>query len=263
MKDVDAWDALLRRHVDDRGRVDYATWQRQGTVALEQWLAAQRPFDPEPGFRAEAMALWINLYNALVIRQVLARFPVASIRPTIAAVPNWPAFLAFFSRPVISLQGQPLSLNRIEHAILRPRFGDPRLHFALVCAAVGCPLLRPEAYRAERLEAQLEEDARRFLQHPQKLHFEPARGRLWVSRIFQWYRGDVLAVAPSIPAYVGRYRPELALPADVRLHYLPYDWALNGRDSVADVAVEPLQPRGRHPQAPEQADHQVDPGGLP
>ena len=151
----------------------------------------------------------------------------------------------------------------LEHDLLRPRFGDPRLHFALVCAAVGCPLLRPEAYRAERLEAQLEEDARRFLQHPQKLRFEPASGRLRVSRIFEWYRGDVLAVAPSIPAYVGRYRPELALPADVRLHYLPYDWALNGRDSVVDVAVEPLQLRGRHPQAPEQADHQVDPGGLP
>ena len=147
MLDIAIWDGLLRRHVDDRGRVDYATWQRQGAAELEHWLAAQRPFDPEPGSRPEAMALWINLYNALVIRQVLARFPLASIRPTIAGVPNWPAFLAFFSRPVISLQGQSLSLNRIEHGILRPRFGDPRLHFALVCAAVGCPLLRPEAYR--------------------------------------------------------------------------------------------------------------------
>ncbi len=242
MIDVTVWDGLLRRHVDGRGRVDYAAWQQQGAVELEHWLADQRPFDAEPDSSAKAMALWINLYNALVIRQVLARFPLASIRPTIAAVPNWPAFLAFFSQPVITLQGQPLSLNRIEHGILRPRFGDPRLHFALVCAAAGCPLLRAEAYRPERLEAQLEEDARRFLQHPQKLRFEPARGRLWVSRIFQWYRGDVLAVAPSIPAYVGRYRPELALPADVRLRYLPYDWALNGRDSVADVAVEPLQP---------------------
>jgi hypothetical protein len=228
MLDVAIWDGLLRRHVDDRGRVDYATWQRQGAAELEHWLAAQRPFDPEPGSRAEAMALWINLYNALVIRQVLARFPLASIRPTIAAVPNWPAFLAFFSQPVISLQGQPLSLNRIEHAILRPRFGDPRLHFALVCAAVGCPLLRPEAYRAERLEAQLEEDALRFLQHPDKLRFDPVNGRLHVSRIFQWYRGDFLAVAPSIPAYVGRYRPELALPTGIRISHLPYDWALNG-----------------------------------
>jgi hypothetical protein len=228
MLDVATWDGLLRRHVDDCGRVDYATWQRQGAAELEHWLAVQRPFDPEPGSRAEAMALWINLYNALVIRQVLARFPLASIRPTIAGVPNWPAFLAFFSRPVISLQGQPLSLNRIEHEILRPCFGDPRLHFALVCAAVGCPLLRAEAYRAERLEAQLEEDALRFLQHPDKLRFDPVNGRLHVSRIFQWYRGDFLAVAPSIPAYVGRYRPELALPTGVRISHLPYDWALNG-----------------------------------
>jgi len=228
MIDVAAWDGLLRRHVDDRGRVDYAAWQRQGAAELEDWLAAQRPFDPEPDSRAAAMSLWINLYNALVIREVLARFPLASIRPTVAGVPNWPAFLAFFSRPVISLQGQSLSLNRIEHDVLRPRFGDPRLHFALVCAAMGCPLLRPEAYRPERLEAQLEEDAHRFLRHPQKLRFDPASGRLLCSRIFQWYRRDFLAVAPSIAVYVGRYRPDLALTAGVRLAHLPYDWALNG-----------------------------------
>lgn len=228
MTDVAAWDGLLRRHVDGAGRVDYGAWQHQGAVELENWLADQRPFDPEPGSRAEAMARWINLYNALVIKEVLARYPLASIRPTIAGVPNWPVFLAFFSRPVVSLQGQPLSLNRIEHGILRPGFNDPRLHFALVCAAVGCPRLRPEAYTAERLEAQLEEEALRFLQDPQKLRFDPARGRLHVSRIFQWYRGDFLAVAPSIGAYVGHYRPELALPAGVRLSYLPYDWALNG-----------------------------------
>ncbi|MCT0208152.1 DUF547 domain-containing protein [Synechococcus sp. CS-1332] len=228
MIDVATWDGLLRRHVDGRGRVDYGAWQRQGAAELENWLASQRPFDPESGSRAGAMALWINLYNALVIREVLARFPLASIRPTIAGVPNWPSFLAFFSRPVISLQGQSLSLNRIEHEILRPRYGDPRLHFALVCAAVGCPLLRPEAYRPEQLEAQLDEDALRFLQHPHKLRFDPVNGRLYVSRIFQWYSRDFLAVAPSIGAYVGSYRPELALPAGVRLSFLPYDWALNG-----------------------------------
>ena len=174
------------------------------------------------------MALWINLYNALVIRQVLARFPLASIRPTIAGLPNWPAFLAFFSRPVISVQGQPLSLDQIEHGLLRPRFGDPRLHFALVCAARGCPLLRPEAYCAERIAAQLEEDARRFLPNPLKLRFDPACRTLYCSRIFQWYRRDFLAVAPSIAAYVGRHRSDLDLPADVRIAYLPYDWALNG-----------------------------------
>jgi hypothetical protein len=228
MIDIAAWDGLLRRHVDDRGRVDYAAWQRQGAMELEGWLAAQRPFAPGPEVRAEAMVLWINLYNALVIREVLARFPLASIRPTIAGVPNWPAFLNFFSRPVITLQGQSLSLNHIEHGVLRPRFGDPRIHFSLVCAARGCPLLRPEAYRPERLEAQLEEDALRFLQHPQKLRFSPASGRLQCSRIFQWYRRDFLAVAPSIPAYVGAFRPDLELPANVRLAYLPYDWALNG-----------------------------------
>ena len=184
MIDVATWDGLLRRHVDGRGRVDYGAWRAQGAAELEHWLAVQRPFDPEPGSSAEAMALWINLYNALVIRQVLARFPLASIRPSIAGVPNWPAFLSFFSRPVITLQGQSLSLDRIEHGLLRPRFADPRLHFALVCAARGCPLLRPEAYRPERISAQLEEDARRFLLNPLKLRFDPARRTLYCSGSF-------------------------------------------------------------------------------
>ena len=231
MIDVDVWDDLLGRHVDGMGRVDYAAWQRQGAAELEAWLAAQCPFEPDPGAGPEAMALWINLYNALVIREVLGRFPLASIRPTVAGIPNWLAFLRFFSRPVIVLQGRPLSLNRIEHGILRPRFRDPRIHFALVCAAVGCPLLRQEAYRPERLAVQLEQDALRFLHHPQKLRFEPARATLHCSRIFQWYRRDFLAEAPSIAAYVSRYRPDLDLPASVRLAPLPYDWALNGRGS--------------------------------
>ena len=228
MIDVAVWDGLLRRHVDGEGRVDYAACQRQGAYELEGWLAVQRPFDPDPGVGPGAFALWINLYNALVIRQVLARFPLASIRPSVAGVPNWPAFLSFFSRPVITLQGQSLSLDRIEHGLLRPRFADPRLHFALVCAARGCPLLRPEAYCAERIAAQLEEDARRFLLNPLKLRFDPACRTLYCSRIFQWYRRDFLAVAPSIAAYVGRHRSDLDLPADVRIAYLPYDWALNG-----------------------------------
>ncbi len=228
MIDVAVLDGLLRRYVDGEGRVDYAAWQGQDAAELEGWLAAQRPFDPDPGAGPGALALWINLYNALVIRQVLARWPLASIRPSLAGVPNWPLFLAFFSRPVITLQGQPLSLDRIEHGLLRPRFGDPRLHFALVCAARGCPLLRPEAYRPERVGAQLEEDARRFLGNPLKLRFDPARRTLHCSRIFQWYRRDFLAVAPSIAAYVGRHRPDLDLPADVRIAWLPYDWALNG-----------------------------------
>jgi hypothetical protein len=228
MIDVAVWDGLLRRHVDGEGRVDYGAWQGQDAEALEGWLAEQRPFDADPGDGPGALALWINLYNALVIRQVLARFPLVSIRPSIAGVPNWPAFLAFFSRPVITVQGQPLSLDRIEHGLLRPRFGDPRLHFALVCAARGCPLLRPEAYRPEHVTEQLEEDAQRFLRNPLKLRFDPVRRTLHCSRILQWYRRDFLAVAPSIAAYVGRHRPDLDLPADVRIAWLPYDWTLNG-----------------------------------
>jgi hypothetical protein len=126
-----------------------------------------------------------------------------------------------------------VSLGEIEHRILRP-LGDPRIHFAIVCASIGCPLLRNEAYRPERLEAQLEDDARRFIRNPAKVRYDAATNVLHCSLIFRWYRGDFEAVAPSLTAYIlprlttipGGAPSESSQP-EPALRFLPYDWSLN------------------------------------
>lgn len=235
MIDFTPWNTLLHRYVDDQGRVNYQTWQREALTDLNQWLDQVAAIAPTltlaPALtidRNQQLALWLNLYNALTIRQVLDRYPITSIQPRVLGVPNWPAFLAFFSRPVFSLAGQTYSLNAIEHGILRPTFQEPRIHFALVCASIGCPLLRQEAYWPDRVGSQLEDDAQRFMANPDKVQYNAEEQTLYCSKIFKWYRADFLQVASSIPTYI---QPYLAnggpLTETTPIRYLNYDWNLN------------------------------------
>jgi hypothetical protein len=224
---------MLRQYVDEQGWVNYQTWQIEATQKLDTWLAetAQISLQDYPE-KDQQLALWLNLYNALVIAQVLKRYPIASIRPTILGVPNWLAFFQFFVRPVYTLKGQPYSLNDIEHGTIRPQFQDPRIHFALVCAATGCPLLRNEAYLPERVQTQLTEDADRFINNPQKIHYDATTGTLYCSQILKWYRQDFLQVAPSIPVFVRSYLSSTSeFNPNAQVRYLPYDWRLNQRMS--------------------------------
>ncbi|WP_017301736.1 DUF547 domain-containing protein [Nodosilinea nodulosa] len=223
------WNTLLQTYVDDQGRVDYARWQREALPDLEGWLASL-PRSLDNLASEESLALLINLYNALTIQQVLHRYPMASILPKLLGLPNWLAFWRFFSRSLYTLDGKPVSLNDLEHSILRPRFKEPRLHFALVCASVGCPILRNEAYWPDIVEAQLETDAHRFIHNPDKVRYDPNAGVLYCSKIFKWYSEDFLRLAPSLPDYIGTYLnvgPPLSPLTEVR--YLPYDWGLNQR----------------------------------
>jgi hypothetical protein len=224
---------MLRQYVDEQGRVNYQTWQVEAAQTLEAWLTetAQISLQNHPE-KDQQLALWLNLYNALVIAQILKRYPIASIRPTFWGVPNWFAFFQFFTRPVYVLDGQSYSLNDIEHGTIRPQFQDPRIHFALVCAAAGCPLLRNEAYLPERVQTQLTEDAERFINNPQKVRYDAATETLYCSQIFKWYRQDFLQVAPSVPAFVRSYLPSTPeFNPNAQVRYLPYDWQLNQRMS--------------------------------
>lgn len=225
------WDQMLRDYVNDRGRVDYARWQQESAQELDQWLAANREVDIEALDRESAIAFLINLYNALTIQQVLQKYPIDSIRPSFLGIPNWLAFLRFFIKKRYVLKGQPLSLNAIEHTILRERFQEPRIHFALVCASEGCPLLRSGAYWPDQLNQQLEEDANRFINNPEKVHYEPSSQILHCSKIFKWYQEDFLTVADSIQTYISRYLMDAKLSPTIPVDYLPYSWRLNQRTS--------------------------------
>jgi Protein of unknown function, DUF547 len=222
------WDELLRQYVDNQGRVNYQAWKVESRQKLTDWLDEISQIKLKSyGDRDLRLALWLNLYNALTIDRVLSVYPISSIRPTILGIPNWIGFLAFFSRRFYQMDDCRYSLNDIEHGILRREFNEPRLHFALVCASIGCPLLRNEAYLPENVQAQLKNDTERFINNRAKVYYDSSSNTLYCSQIFKWYRQDFLKVAESIPQYIQNYLSTVELPKETRLRYLSYDWSLN------------------------------------
>jgi hypothetical protein len=222
------WDALLKKHVvlvaeGKASQVRYAGFAAD-RAALKGYLDALSGVT-EAQFaawsRAERMAFLINAYNAFMVEKVLTRYP--DLRSV------WD-FGRLFGNPFkdefFSLFGRRFTLDRLEHGTLRKKgaYDEPRIHFAVNCAAVGCPMLREEAYAAARLEAQLEEQARRFLSdRSRNRHRE---GRLEVSKIFDWYREDF---AP-LERYLSRYA-DLLGGAAAPITFLEYDWTLNDSPS--------------------------------
>jgi len=230
------WDQLLRQYVDSQGCVDYRTWKAEQPQALAEWLAQQSRLELAADADAdEQLALWLNLYNAIAINQVLEHYPITSIRPKILGVPNWIAFLWFFLRPVFSLGGKRYSLYQIENTILRRNFNEPRIHFALVCASIGCPLLRNSAYLPHQVRTQLAEETTRFINNPKKVHYDAASGTLYCSKIFKWYRQDFLKVATSIPDYIHSYlQTDAPITSQSPIRYLDYSWNLNEKAATED-----------------------------
>ncbi len=227
--DFTLWDELLRQYVNDRGQVDYRRWKENARGSLSQVLQALEAVDLRAKYtREERLAYWLNLYNAHAIASVLKRYPISSIRPMFLGVPNWFSFLWFFIRRLPP--NYRYSLNLIEHRILRRQFIEPRIHFALVCASVGCPLLRNQAYLPQTVYTQLEDDAHRFINNPTKVQYQPQTQTLYCSKIFKWYEQDFLKSAPALIHYINRYRhPEAAITSQAKIVYLPYDWTLNHR----------------------------------
>ncbi len=176
---------------------------------------------------AQQLAFLINLYNATTLQLITHHYPVKSIKK----IGGW--FTSPWSLPVVRVWGGTNSLDWLEHEIIRARYAEPRFHFALVCAARGCPPLRAEPFVSTRLEEQLDDQGRIFMGQTEKNRFnEPAR-TLHLSPIFKWFREDFLADAESIQAFVGRYwNPAEAGKLGqtrLRIRYTDYDWSLNAR----------------------------------
>jgi hypothetical protein len=229
MINFDTWDKLLDKYVDSQGRVNYQDWKVESSQTFNQWLADIEQLDIRSDFHPdEQLALWINLYNAFTIASILERYPIASIQPKILGIPNWLAFGWFFYRPIHQVAGRNYSLNHIEHKILRREFDEPRIHFALVCASIGCPLLRNGAYWPESVRDRLEDDAIRFINNPDKVRYDSQTQTLRCSKIFKWYRHDFLKIAPSIPDYIRSYlKTDVPIASNTPITYLNYDWSLN------------------------------------
>jgi len=227
-----AWTSLLLRFVRD-GQVDYAGLKRSGERDLAEYLQSlgavcSRHY--EQWSREEKLAFWINTYNAATVRLILDNYPIDSIR-RIGFLPGAAFRLSFVSVPAV--RSSALSLNDIEHEILRKQFDEPRIHFAIVCASKSCPRLRSEAYRARDLDRQLEEAARGFARDITKNRFDAGSHVLYLSSIFQWFHEDFEKAAGSLPAFFARFAdPTTATEirsGHIEVEFLDYDWSLNGR----------------------------------
>ncbi len=224
--DADRWDGFLERYTKETSdvagvRVDYAglardpAW-RAFVASLEQ---ASPPMSPEG-----RLAFWIDAYNVLVLDMVVRHLPVDSIRDIGSLLRS------VWKLPAGKVAGRVVTLDEVEHRILRP-IGEPRIHAAIVCASTSCPPLRREAYRAERLDAQLDAAMRDWLADPDKgLRVESGQVRL--SKIFDWFAEDFAAAGGAL-AFVRPYleppvRQALdALGPDPRVVWFDYDWSLN------------------------------------
>jgi len=222
--DHSTFDALLREHVDSDGWVDYAALQGDAPK-LDRYLQSVEHVDFDKLGRNEKLALLINAYNAFTLRLILDHFPIQSIKD-IPDAERWDA-------KRWNVGGNTWSLSQIEHEQIRPKFVEPRVHFALVCAAVGCPKLRNEAYRADRIEEQLDDQSRYVHTHDRWFEFDAQKGLVRLTKLYDWYGEDFKQVAGSVLDFAARYSPELKKMIDggtkPRIEWLGYDWKLNDK----------------------------------
>lgn len=210
------FDRVLRAHVAN-GQVDYkALKANPGELdAYLDALAAVSADEFKAWTEAQQLAMAFNLYNAATLKLIVDHYPIQSIKK-IGSIFKGP-----WDQPVVRFRGETITLNNLEHDILRKEYNEPRLHMALVCAAKGCPPLRSEAYVGERLDEQLDDQSRTYLRSPLGLQLDRAKGEARISAIFKWYGSDF----PSVPAFVSKHSGQNV--DGLKIRYLDYDWSLN------------------------------------
>ena len=228
--DHSAFDALLAQHVDSAGLVDYRAFEAD--PSFDRYLEGLADADLSTLDADERLALWINAYNAWTIRLINDEDRPESIKDinkTLGFLSTGGAWRVRFA----DVAGGTWTLDEIEHEVIRERFDEPRIHFALVCAAIGCPPLRAEAYTGARLDAQLDDQARRFLlDTPEKNRVDVEDGTLYLSPIFDWYEDDFGGSDEAVGRYIAQFLPagperDLLESGDFDVEHTDYDWSLN------------------------------------
>lgn len=217
--DYGEWNGLLVEHVNGEGQVDY-----QALIAnrgrLDTFVALIGVVGPttRPELfetQEKKLAYYINAYNALTMFNVINRLPAMK-----TVVDDDKSFFYFTE---FKVDGTPISLYKLENELIRPTFKEPRIHFALNCASAGCPVLPAEAFLPEKLEAQLEREAQKFVHEKRNVEVD-ASGKVVLSQIFNWYKDDF---APTPLVWIRMKAPDLSLPEKGTIAHRPYDWALN------------------------------------
>ena len=229
------FDQVLQEYVDDQGLVRYAALAKD-RAQLDSYVDSLGLYSPESHpdcfpTREHELAYWINAYNAFTLRGVIDAYPIASVKDAFV-------LSGFFNRQTFVAGGREMTLDHIENKIIRPTYQEPRIHFAVNCAALSCPQLDNRAFTAPDLDAHLERVLTRFAQDPN--HVRLQEKRLYLSKILDWYGEDFSAWFPTdrpnpedMPTIVNYLRPYLLpdlaarLTEDIAIEYNEYDWALN------------------------------------
>ena len=212
---------LLKKHVRD-GRVDYAGFKTE-EVKLDRYLKILENVDPGILSRNEQFAFYINAYNAWTIKLILSGYPGVTSIKDLGSLLKSP-----WKKKIVRIDGKVITLDHVEHEILRPRYKDPRVHFAINCAAKSCPPLRPEPFNGNILDRQLEDSTRSFINNPQSYRLDDSE--LYVSRIFKWFSEDFNEdiFGFFLKYATGNLKKELKSKSErIVVQYLEYDWSLN------------------------------------
>lgn len=225
-----AFDVVLLRYVNAQGLVDYTALQKN-RAPLDRYydmVAAYSPDNAPSLFptRNDALAYWINAYNAAAMRTVLQYYPIESV----GDVDGWlPDKMGFFVMQRLTFGGVTTNLRDVESTIIRGRYHEPRVHLALNCGSRGCPALARYAFTGEALDVQLDQAARRFVAEPRNVRIDHAAKRVELSSIFKWYREDF---GDDLLGYIARYSTperaaELQRASGYDIEFVAYDWRLN------------------------------------
>ena len=220
----DAWTKLVKAHVNNEGLVDYKGFIKD-KAELQIYLDNLTANPPGSNWsREDKIAYWLNAYNAFTIKLIVDHYPLKSIKDLgpkkqIIFI-NTPWDKKFFK-----IGNKTMTLNRIEHRILRKIYKEPRIHFALNCASLSCPKLRREAYEGSRLDAQLTDQAKDFMRDPKRN--EPNAAKPKLSAIFNFYGMDMKKwTGKTLVQYINQYSP-VQIKENAEIEYLDYDWNLN------------------------------------
>ena len=229
-----SWDSLVKKYVDQNGYVNYKGWHASASDqrALTTYLNQLSKADPDMSASQNAkLAFWINAYNAVTVHGILREYPTTSIRNHTAKVFGY----NIWKNLQLVVGGKPYSLEGIEHQILR-KMNEPRIHFAIVCASIGCPRLLNEAYTANQVQKQLDINAKDFFSRSQNFRFDQQNKQFQLSSILSWFGTDfgsnqgaqLKTMAAWLP---NKAAQNAALQNSVRIKYLDYNWDLNDQKS--------------------------------
>ncbi len=211
-----SYNTLLNKYVNKHGKVDYKSFKNEITK-LQNYLNSLQMVNVKTLPQNEQLAFWINVYNANTIYQVLRNYPCTSIKQ-IDDGKVWDKPLPY------TFDGEKISLNEIEHQKLIQQFNDPRIHFAINCAAVSCPKLSNIAFTGQNVQQLLNSQAILFINNP--AHNYISDKKIMLSQIFNWYKADFVKTDGSVPAFVNKYA-KAKINESANLMYMNYNWGLN------------------------------------